>query len=107
MWGRAFTGEAGQRFQALLAALGITRSYIIVRTLPVDTAGLSAGEVWVLADRPDVVALHRAIAGRVLDDGRVSAVVTVGPSAERIAGRFDLDGQPVVSLPAWGSASPG
>ena len=55
-WGRAFTGEAGQRFQGLLAASGITRSYLVLRTLPVDTAGLPTGKVWALADRPDVVA---------------------------------------------------
>ena len=103
-WGRAFTGEAGQRLQGLLAAVGITRSYLVLRTLPVDTAGLSAGKVWALADRPDVVAIHRAVAGRVLDDNPVAAVVTVGPHAERIAGRLDLDGQPVVSLPAWSAA---
>ena len=101
MWGRAFTGEAGQRLQGLLAGLGITRSYLVLRTLPVDTAGLPAGKVWALADRPDVVAIHRAVAGRALDDNPVAAVVTVGPHAERIAGRLDLDGQPVVSLPAW------
>jgi uracil-DNA glycosylase len=101
VWGRAFTGEAGQRFQGLLAALGITRSYLILRTLPVDTAGLPAGKVWALADRPDVVALHRAVAGRVLDDNQVAAVVAVGPHAERIAGRLDLDSQPVVALPPW------
>ncbi len=101
LWGRAFTGEAGQRFQGLLAALGITRSYLILRTLPVDTAGLSAGKVWALADRPDVVALLSAVAGRVLDDSPVAAIVTVGPHAERIAGRLDLDGQPVVALPPW------
>ncbi|HET6950646.1 MAG TPA: uracil-DNA glycosylase family protein [Acidimicrobiales bacterium] len=103
LWGRAFTGDAGQRFQGLLAALGLTRSYLILRTLPVDTAGVSAGKLWALADRPDVVALHRAVTGRVLDDNPVAVVVTVGQHAERIAGRLDLDGQPVVSLPAWRS----
>jgi uracil-DNA glycosylase len=101
LWARAFTGEAGQRFQGLLAALGITRSYLVLRMLPVDTAGLPAGNVWALADRPEVVALLAAVAGRVLDDNPVAAVVTVGPHAERIAGRFELDGQPVVAFPAW------
>jgi uracil-DNA glycosylase len=101
VWGRAFTGEAGQRFQGLLAALGITRSYLVLRTLPVDTAGLPDGKVWALADRPDVVALLAAVADRVLDDNPVAAVVTIGPHAERIAARFELDGQPVVALPPW------
>jgi uracil-DNA glycosylase len=104
VWGRALTGEAGQRLQGLLAAVGITRSYLILRTLPVDTAGLSAGKVWALADRPDVVAHHRAVVGRVLDDNPVVVVVTVGPHAERVAGRFDLDGQPVVPLPPWSAS---
>ena len=102
-WGRAFCGEAGQRFQGLMAALGLTRSYLILRTLPVDTAGDTAGKVWALADRPDVVAGHRAVTGRVLDDNPVAVVVAIGPHAERIAGRLDLDGQPVVVLPAWGA----
>lgn len=102
-WGRAFCGEAGQRFQGLMAALGLTRSYLILRTLPVDTAHDDAGKVWALADRPDVVAGHRAVAGRVLDDNPVAVVVTVGPHAERIAGLLDLDGQPIVALPAWGT----
>lgn len=104
VWGRALVGEAGQRLQGLLAALGVTRSYLILRTLPVDTAGLSTGKVWALADRPDVVAHHRAVVGRVLDDNAVAAVVAVGPHAERIAGRLDLDGQPVVVLPPWSSS---
>lgn len=102
-WGRAFCGEAGQRFQGLMAALGLTRSYLILRTLPVDTATEQDGKVWALADRPDVVAGHRAVAGRVLDDNPVAVVVTIGPHAERIAGRLDLDGQPVEALPAWGT----
>jgi uracil-DNA glycosylase len=101
LWGRAFTGEAGQRLQGLLAALGVTRSYLVLRPLPVDTAGLPAGTVWALADRPDVVALLAAVADRVLDDNPVAAVVTVGPHAERIAGRFELADRPVVALPAW------
>jgi uracil-DNA glycosylase len=101
LWGRAFTGEAGQRFQGLLAALGITRSYLVLRPLPVDTAGLAAATVRALADRPDVAALLAEVADRVLDDNPVAAVVTVGPHAERIAGRFVLDGRPVVALPGW------
>lgn len=104
VWGRALVGEAGQRLQGLLAASGLTRSYLILRTLPVDTAGMSTGKVWALADRPDVVAHHRAVTGRVLDDNPVAVVVTIGTHAERIAGRLDLDGQPVVALPPWSSA---
>jgi uracil-DNA glycosylase len=104
VWARAFTGEAGQRFQGLLAGLGITRSYLVLRTLPVDTAGVATGKVWALADRPDVVAHHRAVAGRLLDDNPVTAVVAVGPHAERIAGRLELDDLPMVALPPWSSA---
>lgn len=101
VWGRALTGEAGQRLQGMLAGLGIGRSYLILRVLPVDTAGLPPGKVWALADRPDVVGLLTTVIDRVLDDNQVAAVVTVGPHAERVAGRLDLDGQPVVALPRW------
>ena len=34
--GRALSGDAGQRLQAWLRAAGFTRSYCVLRTLPVD-----------------------------------------------------------------------
>ena len=42
--GRALSGEAGQRFQGFLRAAGLTKRYLILRTLPVDTLDLTAGE---------------------------------------------------------------
>jgi uracil-DNA glycosylase len=105
LWGRALTGDAGQRFQALLGALGVMRSYLIIRTLPVDTAGLPGARVSALVDLPEVVALHRALVGRVLDTNPVAAVVTVGEHAGHAVDQLVLDGQPVVSLPGWHTGS--
>jgi uracil-DNA glycosylase len=102
LFARAYTGEAGQRFQGLLAALGLTKSYLILRTLPVDTSGLPAARVRQLVDRKAVVTLHQAIAGEVLGSNPVAAVVAIGPHAQRLAGKLDLGGKPVVALPPWG-----
>jgi uracil-DNA glycosylase len=38
--GRALSGDAGQKLQHLLSKMGITQSYAILRTLPVDTLPL-------------------------------------------------------------------
>jgi uracil-DNA glycosylase len=102
MWARAYTGEAGQRFQGLLAALGLTRSYLILRTLPVDTSALAAADVRKLVDRAAVRNLHQAIAGEVLGNNPLAAVVAIGTQARRLAGKLDFGATPVVPLPAWG-----
>jgi hypothetical protein len=105
MWARAYTGEAGQVFQGLLAALGLTKSYLILRTLPVDTSALAAADVRKLVDRAAVRNLHQAIASDVLGNNPVAAVVAIGAQAQRLAGKLDFGAKPVVPLPAWGSGA--
>jgi hypothetical protein len=105
LWARAYTGEAGQRFQGLLAALGLTKSYLIVRTLPVDTAARPAADVRKLVDRAAVRKLHQAIASEVLGSNPVAAVVAIGPHAQRLAGKLDVGDKPVVALPPWSAGA--
>jgi hypothetical protein len=105
MWARAYTGEAGQVFQGLLAALGLTKSYLILRTLPVDTSALAAADVRKLVDRAAVRNLHQAIASEVLGNNPVAAVVAIGAQAQRLAGKLDFGAKSVVPLPAWGSGA--
>jgi uracil-DNA glycosylase len=105
LWARAYTGEAGQRFQGLLAALGLTTSYLIVRTLPVDTAARPAADVRKLVDRAAVRKLHQAIASEVLGSNPVAAVVAIGPHAQRLAGKLDVGDKPVVALPPWSAGA--
>jgi len=52
--GRALTGESGQRLQAFLTAAGLTKKYLILRIVPVDTSDLSASKRDALVDRPEV-----------------------------------------------------
>jgi len=102
--GRALTGDAGQRFQAYLAAIGIDRSYVILRTLPIDTSDLSAAAVSAMAAHPGVVAVHQAMVQRVLASSpALGLVLTVGSGASELADRLMLGALPVVRLKAWGA----
>ncbi|MHC4168336.1 MAG: hypothetical protein ACYSWQ_15390, partial [Planctomycetota bacterium] len=41
---RALSGEGGQRLQAFLSAMGITKRYCILRVLPVDASDLTVAK---------------------------------------------------------------
>ncbi len=43
--GRALSGDGGQKLQHFLQKMGMTQSYAIIRTLPVDTLPLSSDEL--------------------------------------------------------------
>lgn len=100
---RALCGESGQRFQRFLRAAGLTRSYLIVRTLPVNAIGATAAKLNAALEDARVIRLHteclaRATSARVL--------VAIGPGAQRVAARANQAALPVVSMPHWtGSAS--
>ena len=77
---RALSGEAGQHFQGFLQAAGLTRRYLIIRTLPVDTLDLSPAKRLALADDPLVQALHRELLRRLrANNAGVTAVLAMGP----------------------------
>jgi uracil-DNA glycosylase len=98
---RAFTGDAGQRFQGFLTAAGLTRSYLIVRTLPVDALDLSASARAALVDDARVQALHRELLRRVLAaNGGVTALLALGPAARRLAPHVVPAGLDVIELAA-------
>jgi uracil-DNA glycosylase len=103
--GRALCGEAGQRLQWLLGAAGITTRYLVLRTLPVDTLGLSATTVNALVTHPAVQALHREVIRRVhTANTGLAAVLALGRAAERLAPNVVPVGLPVIALRAWGSS---
>lgn len=83
--GRALTGDAGQRLQRFLAAMGITRSYLILRVLPVDTTDLPPAAVNAILDHPKVRALYSAIVARVAAESGTVLALTLGPHADRLA----------------------
>jgi uracil-DNA glycosylase len=103
--GRALCGEAGQHLQQFLAAAGLTRRYLILRTVPVDTSDLTAARRRAIADDPQVRALHREVLRRVVaDNGEIAAVLAVGPGAGRLAPAVVPPGLPVLAMAGHGSS---
>jgi len=99
--GRALTGESGQRLQAFLTAAGLTKRYLILRTFPVDTTDLTAAKQNVLADRPEVQALHRNLLHLVkLGNSGLDVLLAVGRSARRIAAAVAPAGVDVITMKA-------
>jgi uracil-DNA glycosylase len=103
--GRALSGEAGQRLAELLRAAGLERSYLVLRTLPVDTLDLTPARRNALVDQPAVAALHRELLARVCSknpDARV--LLALGPGAQRLAPRVVPAGVDVIGLTAAGAS---
>jgi hypothetical protein len=101
--GRALSGEAGQRFQAFLRAAGITRRYLIIRTIPVDTLDLTITRRLSIVDNPDVQALHRELLKRVkAANGGLAVLLSMGPAARHVASNVAPAGLPIVELAAHG-----
>jgi hypothetical protein len=50
--------------------MGLDRSYLILRVLPVDTLDLSAANVDALVDHPQLRKVYQAIVAKVLAEGR-------------------------------------
>jgi uracil-DNA glycosylase len=103
--GRALSGEAGQRLERFLAAAGITRRYLVLRTLPVDTLDLSPSRRNSLVDQPKVQALHRELLRRVrADNPQAGLLLAVGPGAQRLAPRVAPAGMEVLGMAAAGGS---
>jgi uracil-DNA glycosylase len=98
---RALTGDAGQRFQEFLRAMGITKSYLILRVLPVDTLGLPASTVRTIVDHAQVRQLYRTIVERLVAAGNTALVLCVGPNSRRLGAHVLPEGLPVVEMKAW------
>ena len=100
---RALTGDAGQRFQGFLRAAGLTKRYLIIRTLPVDTMDLTAAKRLSLADHAKVQALHRELLRRVRSaNGGIVALLAMGAGARRLAPNVVPPGIDVIELAAHG-----
>jgi uracil-DNA glycosylase len=104
--GRALCGEAGQRLQALLTAAGLTKRYLILRTVPVDTSDLTAAKRNALVDNTAVRALHTEVLRRVAAaNSGLAALLAVGPGAQRLAPNVAPAGLRVINLPAWSTGA--
>jgi hypothetical protein len=101
--GRALSGDAGQRFQGVLRAAGLTKRYLVIRTLPVDTMDLTAAKRLALGDHPDVKVMHRELLRRVRSaNGGITALLAMGPGARRLAPSVVPVGLDVLELAAHG-----
>jgi uracil-DNA glycosylase len=102
--GRALSGDAGQFLAKLLLAAGLTRRYLVLRTLPVDTLDLTQAERDSLVDQPQVRALHRELLRRVrAQNPAVTAVLALGPGARRLAPQVTPAGIEVIELATHGA----
>jgi uracil-DNA glycosylase len=103
--GRALSGDAGQHLDQLLLAAGITRRYLVLRTLPVDTLDLTQARRNSMLDLPQVQALHRELLQQVLaQNPDVTALLALGPGAQRLAPQVAPAGLEVIGLAAHGAS---
>jgi uracil-DNA glycosylase len=100
--GRALCGDVGQHLQSLLRAIGLTRSYSIIRTLPVHTSGERSVDVAAAVDDPAVRAIHREVLRRLAP----AVLATLGPGAERVVAAEAPPGIPVVHLAPFDESDP-
>ena len=99
--GRALSGQIGQFFQGFLTAAGLTRRYLVLRPIPVDTSDLTPAARLALVDHPQVQALHRELLRRVLaGNAGVAAIVAMGPQARRLAAQVVPAGVDVIEVAA-------
>jgi uracil-DNA glycosylase len=98
---RAMTGDAGQRFQNFLHAMGITRSYLILRVLPTDTLGLPASRVGAVVEHAQVRQLYRTIVERVVAAARTRLMLFVGPYARQLKSHVVPGSMASVEMKAW------
>lgn len=100
--GRALTGESGQRMQVFLRSMGILRSYVIIRTLPVDTLDLSAARVTEIVNHAQTRKVYQTIVDRIrAESPDLKLVLTFGPHAQTLSQGLSLGNLPVIRLKAW------
>jgi len=100
--GRALSGDVGQHLQAFLRAAGVTTSYAILRTLPVDTVNDRPSQVRGAVDEPLVRALLRTAIRRI----RPRVILALGANARRVAADEGPSAVPVIELADFRSSNP-
>jgi uracil-DNA glycosylase len=98
---RALTGDAGQRLQSFMHALGITRSYCILRSLPVDTLDLDEPKRLSIASDPQMVNIYKALVQEVLSKNKTKLILTVGSVAGNLIDILVSTTIPVIKLKSW------
>jgi len=76
--GRALTGTKGQQFQSLLNAIGLTKSYLILRNIPIDTLDLSPARRMIIAENDELAERRNKVIDKVLKENKIKIILTVG-----------------------------
>ena len=98
---RALTGNSGQRFQALLEAMGINEQYCILRVFPVDTLDLSTSQRKSLAAHHQVIKIYKAIVKKILNRDKTRLILTLGSVSGQLVDKLDLNNIDLLKLKAW------
>jgi uracil-DNA glycosylase len=98
---RAFTGDAGQRFQAYLSAIGLSKSYCILRVFPVDTQGLSLARRKSLATNEQVLRVYNRIVKKILSRKRTRLIITLGAVSGLLVDKLQTGRTSITRLKAW------
>lgn len=96
---RALTGDAGQKLQSFLYALGLTESYAIVRTAPVDTLDLDDGARERVILDAQVAKVRSKIIQEAMSKSRTEVVISFGRFAKKAVESMRLSGVEVYHLP--------
>src|SRR5690606_30510578 len=102
---RALTGAGGQRLQAFLKALGVTQSYAIIRTAPVDTLDLSDAARRRVILNAQVSKVRNKILQTVPDQRKTQIIITVGKFAKEAIDPFRNGSVKIFHLDAPTSAA--
>jgi hypothetical protein len=97
--GRAATGDGGQHLQAFLEAAG--GGYLILRSLPVDTMGMTAARAKEIVNHAAVRAIYAEVLRRVASDNSLRAILAVGPLAAELAANTAPAGANVIRMKAF------
>lgn len=81
---RALTGDTGQKLQSFLTAMGITQSYAIIQSAPLDTMGLSESKRQERLGEPYGMRLRRALFDKILRESKPEIVLTIGPVSQLV-----------------------
>jgi uracil-DNA glycosylase len=102
--GRALTGAGGQYLQTFLDAIGLTESYVILRSLPVDSLDLNLSKQKEIALNSDVSLAREKIIQNILDKGQTQVIIAVGEISHAIVDSMKLS-SPVIKMPTLTGAN--
>lgn len=97
---RALTGEAGQKLQAWLSAIGITQTYCMLRVFPVDTMDLDIATRTAIASNPQIIKVYDAIITKILALGNTRLILSVGAISSLLIDQMNTGGTDVLKLKA-------